>query len=120
MQKTNETMRDLARRGHVILVGRGANFATAGIPHGVHVRLVAPKQHRAKYLTRRYGISEQEAFVSNAKCDIARHGYVKAYFNADDRDPLAYDLMINTARTSLVEAAKLVATQARTQTPAAW
>ena len=30
VQKTNETMRQLAAVGHVILVGRGANFATAG------------------------------------------------------------------------------------------
>src|SRR5689334_11081990 len=31
VQRTNELMRVLARRGHVILVGRGSNLATAGI-----------------------------------------------------------------------------------------
>jgi cytidylate kinase len=112
VQKTNATMRDLARRGHVILVGRGANFATAAIAHGVHVRLIAPKDHRARYLAQRCGVSESEARVHNAKCDNARHGYVKAYFAADDRDHAAYDLVINTARVPLVDAAKMIAAHA--------
>lgn len=116
--KTNETMRDLAREGHVILVGRGANFATAGMPGGLHVRLIAPKETRAKYLAQRHGISEAEAANYNARCDRARHGYVAAYFNADDRDPAAYDLVINTGRITLPEAAQIIAAQIRAKTSA--
>jgi cytidylate kinase len=108
VQKTNETMRELARRGNVILVGRGANFATEGIPRGVHVRLIAPKKARAAYLTGRYGVTESEALRYNARCDHARHGYVKAYFNADDRDPSAYTLVLNTSRITLTEAARVI------------
>jgi cytidylate kinase len=113
VQKTNETMCELARAGHVILVGRGANFATAGISHGVHVRLIASKEARAKYLSQRQGISEGEAMVYNARCDRARHGYVAAYFNADDGDPSAYDLVINTARVTLAEAAAVIVAEVR-------
>lgn len=109
VQKTNRTIREIATRGHVVFVGRGANFATADLPNGTHVRLVAPKAHRAKYLADRYNITEEEALVHNAKCDRARRGYVQAYFDADDRDPAAYDLVINTGRLSLPEVAKLVA-----------
>lgn len=117
VQKTNETMRELARRGNVILVGRGANFATEGIPGGVHVRLIAPKKARAAYLTHRYGITETEALAYNARCDTARHGYVKAYFNADDRDPAAYTLVFNTERVPLAEAARLICSHAHALTP---
>lgn len=114
VQKTNETMRELARRGNVILVGRGACFATAGMARGLHLRLVAPARHRAHYLTQRYGISEAEAMACNARCDRARRGYAKAYFNADDRKPSAYDLLINTARIPLPDAAQLVASRIAT------
>jgi cytidylate kinase len=108
VQKTNKTIRDLAAQGNVILVGRGANFATAGMTGGVHVRLIAPKLHRAKYLAQLYNISEQEALSCNVRCDHARRSYVKAYFDADDRDSQAYDLVINTGRVALSNAAKLV------------
>lgn len=109
MQKTNETMRTYASQGHVILVGRGANFATADLPNGTHVRLVAPAEHRARYLAELYNISEAEATTRNAKCEAARRRYVKANFGADVSDPSVYDLTINTARVPLPEACELIA-----------
>jgi cytidylate kinase len=118
VEKTKETMCRLARDGHAILVGRGANFATAGLPHGVHVRLVAPASHRAKYLAQLYGISEDAAYRHNARCDAARRRYVSANFNTDVADPKAYDLVINTAKLPLPEAAELVAAHVRARTPA--
>lgn len=118
VQKINKTMRDLAARGNVILVGRGANFATAEISNGVHARLIAPKFHRAKYLAQLYNISEQEALVYNIRCDHARRSYAKAYFDADDRDPSAYDLVINTGKISLVAAAKLLASHVQSRVSA--
>ena len=110
VQKAKATMRRLASGGPVILVGRWANFATAGLPGGVHVRLVAPPDYRARYYARRFGVSEAEARVHNAKCDAARRRYVAAHFNAAVDDPSTYDLVINTAQVPLGEAARLVAT----------
>jgi Cytidylate kinase-like family len=108
MQKARETMRTLAVEGNTILVGRGANFATAGLDGGIHVRLVAPAAYRAQYYARRFNISEAEALVHNARCDAARRRYVRANFNADVADPSAYDLVINTALVPLGEAVELV------------
>jgi cytidylate kinase len=121
VQKTNQTMRQLAKEGHVIIVGRGANFATAGLRGGIHVRLVAPADHRARYYAQRFKLTEAEAMVHNARCDAARRRYVQAHFNAEVADPSAYDLVINTAQVPLAEAADLVAAhlQAHTRTPAA-
>lgn len=119
VQKTSETTRQLAQRGHVILVGRGANFATAGLPGGLHVRLVAPAAHRAKYLAQLYNITEAEALAHNAKCDAARRRYVKTHFNADVANPTAYDLVINTAQVSLPDAARLIAAHVTARTLAA-
>lgn len=108
-QKANATMRRLAAGGRVILVGRGANFATAGIAGGIHVRLVAPPAHRARYYAQRFGVSEAEALLHNARCDAARRRYVSAHFNAAVENPAAYDLVINTAHVPLEEAVQLVA-----------
>ena len=73
----------LSAQSEVILVGRGANFATAGLEHGFHVRLIASVEHRARYLAHRYGISTAEARLHNERCDAARRRYVRNTFNAD-------------------------------------
>jgi cytidylate kinase len=119
VQKANETMRQLAKDGHVILVGRGANFATAGLGGGIHVRLVAPADDRARYYAERFQVSEADALVHNARCDTARRRYVQAHFNADIADAAAYDIVINTTHVPLPEAADMVIAHLRAQTPAA-
>lgn len=119
VQKTNQTMRQLARDGCVIFVGRGANFATAGMAGGVHVRLVAPADHRARFYAQRFNVGAEAALVHNARCDAARRRYVATYFSANVTDPAAYDLVINTAHVPLAEAADMIAAHVRAQTPAA-
>ncbi len=113
VQKTSQTMRQLARDGHVILVGRGANFVTAEIPGGVHVRLVAPADHRARYYAERFKVSADRALAHNARCDAARRRYVATYCNANVSDAAAYDLVINTAHVPLEEAADLIRSHLR-------
>ena len=43
------TIRALATAGHAIIVGQGGNFITERMPGGIHLRLVAPLEHRIKY-----------------------------------------------------------------------
>jgi len=119
VQKANATMRRLAMDGNVILVGRGANFATAGIDGGIHVRLVAPPECRARYYAQRFHVTEAAALVHNAKCDAARRRYVSAHFSRSVEDPAAYDLVINTEHVSLDAAADLVFAHVRSRTPLA-
>jgi len=109
VQKMNETLHDLAESHHAILVGRGANFATRRMEGGVHVRLVAPAEYRARYLALLYDMSERDALILNAKRDAARRRYVKATFSADVDDPRGYDLVLNTGEMTLSEAATIAA-----------
>jgi len=118
-QKMNATMRALAGEGRVILVGRGANFATAGLAHGIHVRLIAPELHRARFVARRYGLSEADALLHNARCNAARRRYVRDNFGADVEDPSWYDLVINTGQVPLGDAAEVVASRVRAHAAAA-
>jgi len=118
VQKTNELMRRLARGGFAILVGRGANFATSEIAHGVHVRLVGPVSHRAKHIAHLHQMDEADAASHNAKRDLARERYVRTNFNANISDPNAYDLVINTARAHLSEATEIATTLVFARMPA--
>ena len=105
----NALMRHLAHAGHAILLGRGANFATATLPHGVHVRLIAPAAARAATTAHRLDLDVEAAATRNALCDSARRRYVKATFNAAVDDPGAYDAVLNLGRMSLDTAVDLVA-----------
>jgi len=98
IQRTNEMIRQLVRAGHVILVGRGANFATAEIAHGVHLRLVAPVEYRAHSKARELDIATEAAIAHNARVDAARRKYVRSVFEADVERAQAYDLVLNVAR----------------------
>ncbi|MFT3870018.1 MAG: cytidylate kinase family protein [Nibricoccus sp.] len=108
LEKTNQAMREIARRGNVILVGRGANFATAEIPGGIHIRLVAPPEKRARYFAQLYDVTEEEARAINAKRDAATRRYVSANFNANIEDVRAYNLVLNTSQVQLAEAVGMV------------
>lgn len=118
VEKTNHALREIARRGNVILVGRGANFATANISGGVHIRLVAPPEHRARTFAQLYDVSEEEAKALNAKRDAASRRYVSATFNTNTEDPRAYNLVLNTAQVQLAEAVGMVSALLHTRQPA--
>lgn len=96
--KTNELIRRLAREGHAIILGRGANFATHDLPHGIHLRLVAPPAYRDAVAARQLGIDLAQASAHNAQRDAARQRYVRATFSTNIADPHAYDLVINTSQ----------------------
>lgn len=103
-----ETIRKLAINGNVILVGRGAAVIAAGVPHVLHVRLIAPFPFRAKNFARSHGITNQEAEPMVRAHDVARRRYVRAYLNADVTDPTHYDLVINTGNKSLERVARII------------
>jgi cytidylate kinase len=117
IQRTNELMRQLAQAGHVILVGRGANFATAEIAHGVHVRLVAPPEFRACHKARELSLPPEAAEAYNARVDQARRKFVRSVFDADVERPQAYDAVINVARVPLELAVNLAVDLMRHHAP---
>jgi cytidylate kinase len=108
--KTNELIRQLARAGHVILLGRGANFATANISHGLHVRLVGSTASRAARTAQWLSLPPDIARAYNALRDAARRRYVRSIFDAEITEPSAYNLMFNVERVSI---ATIVDTLAR-------
>jgi len=107
VHQTNSTMRRLAGMGNVILVGRGANFATAGLGHGLHLRLIGSPFRRAQRTSQLHGLSHEQALAHNRKTDTARRDYVRSYFDADIDDPASYDLVINLDRFTIESAADL-------------
>jgi hypothetical protein len=108
-----ETVLHLAEAGHVILVGRGANFITVRMPNVCHVRLVASLPKRIERVQKANGLTREEAAKFVARTDRGTGRYAKTHFHGHVEDTLLYHLVINTDRIPCSAAARLIAEGAR-------
>jgi cytidylate kinase len=95
-KKTFKVIRMLAALGKVIIVGRTSAFVTHSLPGGIHIRLVAPEQTRARWLMKKFKFSKEEALNLLHKQDFEREKLSKTYFNKDITDPINYDVVWNS------------------------
>lgn len=91
-----ETISNLARTGHCILVGRGGNHITRKLTNVLNVRLIGSHWHRQRNIQKNMQLSESEAEALLRREDKARRSYVKQHYHVDIDDPEHYDLVINT------------------------
>jgi cytidylate kinase len=104
----NEVLEGLAREGTVIIVGRGANLALLSYRNVFNLRLVADFAVRVARVVQREGLSEADARKKISESDYARETYYRFLFNVQPDDPLVYDLILNTSRLTMEEAAAMV------------
>ncbi|GFO56808.1 transporter [Geomonas sp. Red276] len=91
---------DCARKGNVILYGRGAQDLIKGLNNVLKVRFVAPFEDRVEKFAEREWIDPDLARELIRKSDHQLGGFIHFYFNRDWNDPLAYDIVFNTTRIS--------------------
>jgi cytidylate kinase len=113
VQQVAETVLHLVDAGHVILVGRGANFITARMPNVFHVRLIASLPKRIERVQELNHLTPEEAAKFVKKVDRARGRYVKTHFHVGINDDLLYHLVINTDRMPSPDVAQLIVDGAR-------
>lgn len=99
----------MADEGQVVIVGRAAQSVLAGRRDTFHAQVVAPFELRVARQRARYG--EPRAIVTERlrASDNARADYLRRYYNIDWRDPLLYDMIVNTAQLNAEAAIKLIA-----------
>jgi len=93
----------------LIVVGHGAQCLFHDRPGTLHVRLVAPMPCRIDRVCKRETCDRAAAANVARRMDDARRSYVRRHYHVDVRDPLLYDIQINTGRVSVEEAADYVA-----------
>jgi len=97
----------IAIHGHAIIIGRGANFILDPA-HGLNVRIVAPRAQRIETIGRIRNLDEDAATKLVEKIDAERGAFVRGLFHREIEDPLAYDLIINTAGIGMDLAVDLI------------
>ncbi len=108
LNKTANTILQLAQIGNVIIVGRGGNIIARHLKNTFHVRLIAPVENRIKHIEEICDLSRKEAAEYIVKEDAARKNYIKKYFNKDVNELSSYHLIVNTGLLSYEKAAKTI------------
>jgi cytidylate kinase len=92
-----------------IVVGHGGMCILRDRPHTLHVRLVAPIADRIRRISAREALDPRTAPAALRKMDDDRNAYIRRYHQTDWRDPLHYDLIVNTGRLAIAELARTIA-----------
>lgn len=111
-QLIETTIREVAALGNVIIIGRGGQIVLRGVPGTCHLHFVGPLEDRINRLAEAQQIERDEAEGLIKQTDHNRADYLKQAYQADWQDPLLYDLIINTGRTSFERAVDLAASLA--------
>ena len=109
------TIRALATAGHAIIVGQGGSFITEGMPAAIHLRLVAPLEHRIKYTAEGEKISLHEAAARIVEIDQRRAVFYRRYWPGKVIAPETFTMTLNSAELSLDELVECVLPLIRTR-----
>ena len=96
-----EAARQAASRGNVILVGRGSRQLVGEAPNAFHLRLVAPKEWRARRMAALETWTLEQAVARCTEVDRTRDRFTRYFFGQAAFQPAQYDLVANTARLPL-------------------
>jgi cytidylate kinase len=111
-QLTADRLKSLIRAAHaqgdVVILGRGGQVVLRDQPDVLHVRIIAPLEKRVREHQARAGLSAEAAREQVLNRDRASLDFVNRYYDVDAADPQFYDLVLNTARLTPVDAVDMI------------
>jgi cytidylate kinase len=103
---------ETAARGDVVIVAHAASHALAANPDVLRVLVTGTPEVRRDRVAAERGLDERDAARAVDAGDAARAAYLKKFHGAKRELPTDYDLVLNTDRLSVEQAAALVAVAA--------
>lgn len=91
---------DLARKGNVVIYGRGGQDLLKDCKNILRIRFIADFEGRVERFAEREWIDPDMARSLIRRSDHQRGGFIHYYFDRDWHDPNYYDLTFNTSRLS--------------------
>ena len=92
-----DAIKNIAKEGPCVIVGRCADYALADFPNVVNVFLHADMQDRIVRIARRHDLTDAKAKDLIIKTDKRRASYYNYYTSKKWGDAAGYDLSLNTA-----------------------
>ena len=94
--------------GNSVIVGRASQIILANRDDVVHVRILAPLEHRCEQVMRSMDVDADTALELVQQHDRWRELYLKNYHNADWNDLLLYHFSINSGLVEIDEAVDMI------------
>jgi len=95
---TQEVIKEAARTGNAIIVGRGGAYILRDEVRALHVFLRGSERDRIAALRQGFGFSEEEARHRIKQVDANRRAYIRQVYNHDWLDASHYHLVLDTGR----------------------
>lgn len=99
LSKVKEVIINYAKRGNVILVGRGGSMVTEGMDNVLRIRLEAPLKWRARVIAGKLGIGDEAAYDLVQHMDENRVRWME-HLTGRTYNEHMFDLVINVEKMS--------------------
>ena len=103
-----QIIKAIARRGQVVIIGRGSQALLSDQPNVLHFKIVAPHFARVLNVQSELGLAMGEADNMIWERDWATEQYLKRFHNLDWQDESYYDMILDTGVVSVPVAAKWI------------
>jgi cytidylate kinase len=113
LQITQEVIREAARTGNAVIVGRGGAYILSDEPRALHVFLRGSEHDRIDALRQSFGFGEEEARRRIKRVDANRRAYVRQVYNHDWLDASHYHLVLDTGRLGYERSAAAIVAAVR-------
>ncbi len=119
LQITQEVIREAARTGNSVIIGRGSAYILREDEAVTHVFLRADEAFRLQLAAETLDLTPEEARKRMKTTDANRSAYIRQVYGHDWAGPDHYDLVLDTGRLGLEGAAEavLAAVKARGREP---
>jgi cytidylate kinase len=110
---TADVIREIAKSGNAVIVGRGGAFVLKDAPRAFHVFLHASEPARRRRIMERFELSDEAAARQIHETDANRAAYIRQLHHADWRDLHHYHLVIDTERLGIERTAEVILSAVR-------
>ena len=98
LEYTQQVIREAARSGNVVILGRGGAYILGDLPGALHVFLRASEANRVKEVMKRDSLTEEEARKKAKQVDENRRAYIRQVYGHTWDLPGHYDIVLDTGR----------------------
>ncbi len=99
---------DLAIRNNLVILGRGGSVLFRDYPPAIHVKVIAQFTHRVKRVAKLYDLNTETAVKLVKEQDRDTSRYYRQLFDINWANLRAYDLVLNTEKMGLEDAADMI------------
>ena len=99
---------DIANRGEAVIVSHAASHALAGHSDALRVLVTAGRKTRRDRLKAARNTSDKEAEKLVARGDASRADYIKRFYDVSAELPTHYDIVVNSDRLPVAQAAEII------------